>query len=106
MELAEGVEFIEKYAHLEHLEAPFGGGGSPVQMETCRAGGAHLGNGWLAASATLDPPKQSFSKYVPKPELGNEEETKIGCIAPRHTQFGGGCLSEADSTRWKGSPSN
>jgi hypothetical protein len=25
--LAEGVEFLEKYAHLDHREAPFGGGG-------------------------------------------------------------------------------
>src|SRR5207245_3462389 len=29
-EMAEWVEFLEKYAHLDHLEAPFGGGGSLV----------------------------------------------------------------------------
>ena len=27
MQLAEGVEFLEKYAHLDHLEAPVGGEG-------------------------------------------------------------------------------
>ena len=27
LQLAEGVEFIEKYAHLDHLEAPIGGKG-------------------------------------------------------------------------------
>src|SRR5260370_42612520 len=32
--------------------------------------------------------------------------TKIGCISPRHTQFGCGCQSEAERTRWKGSPAN
>src|SRR5260370_5730753 len=31
-EMAEWVEFLGKYAHLDHLDAPFGGGGSEVQF--------------------------------------------------------------------------
>src|SRR6266849_6260896 len=31
-ELAEWVEFLEKYAHLDHLEVPFGGGGRGYKM--------------------------------------------------------------------------
>src|SRR5438094_699454 len=39
LQLAEGVEFIEKYAHLDHLEAPiWRTGWSPVQTESCGPG--------------------------------------------------------------------
>src|SRR5207244_10117387 len=37
LELAEGVEFLEKYAHLDHLESPFGGRGSSAALG--RSGG-------------------------------------------------------------------
>ena len=37
LELAEGVKFLEEYAHLDHLEAPFGGGVTgPADTHTVR----------------------------------------------------------------------
>jgi len=39
-----------------------------------RAAGHSWENEGRRTRPTLDPPKQSFPKYVPKPELGNEED--------------------------------
>src|SRR5260370_36799914 len=49
MELAEGVKFLEKYAHLDHLESPVGGGGRWSKWNLpCTQGSSGGGEGGLA----------------------------------------------------------
>ena len=55
-EMAEWVEFPEKYAHLDHLEAPFGGGGSPGLTGDLRWGGVAPACGHGLAQLRMSPP--------------------------------------------------
>src|SRR5712692_3996505 len=72
MQLAEGVESLEKYAYLEHLGTAFGGEGRRSKWRPAVQG--ILGNERRRTRLTPEAAKQSFSKCVPKPELGYEEE--------------------------------
>src|SRR5260370_11700019 len=75
-------------------------------METCRAGGATLGNEGRWTRPTPHPPKQGFPKYVPKPELGNEGKCQPNQVASPLDTHNSGVAAHRRATRscWKAIP--
>ena len=77
IQLAEGVEFLEKYAPLDHLESSIWRRGSLDQLEAYRAGGAHLGNEGRWTRPTPDSESRASRNTFPSRSLGTRRNDLV-----------------------------
>jgi hypothetical protein len=85
MQLAEWVEFLEKYAHLDHLEVPFGGWGWGSKMDCIALASfthTHKAHGTVRSFLS----KNRYPEKVSKMEMNSQKMAYVSIVVTQTDQ--------------------